>query len=128
MLSNGPVVIKPKGSANDYSLITVGAGETKYSEAYSLIDLNSFALEYQAACTGTPNVKLKVQQSTDNVNWYTPDTFADIKSSLTDKNLHGARLAPIPVQYLRISAQELTTTVTDTVITVRLSVQKRFTV
>ena len=130
MIENGPKVIKPKGSENDYSTVAVRKspddGYINYSEAWSLIDLSDFSLAYQAACVGTPNVKLELQQSYDNVNWFTPDTIADINPTLTGKNLHGIRLAPITMPYLRIKVTELTTTVDDAVMTFRLSVQKRF--
>ena len=130
MLQNGPRVIKPKGIDTEYSTVSVAkspdAGYIGYSDAWELVDLSNFALEYQAACTGTPGVKLEIEQSSDNSNWYTPETIADINSSLTDKSLHGQQLSPITMRYLRIKVTELTTTVTDTVVTIKLSVQKRF--
>lgn len=126
MLDNGPILLKPKGSANNYTTVSVGAGATDYSETYDLIDLSAFALEYQIACTGTPNIKIELQQSSDNSNWYIPETLANIDASLTDENLHGIRLSPIPVRYLRLKVTELTSTVTDTVVTFKLSAQKRF--
>jgi hypothetical protein len=126
MLENGPKLIKPKGLTTEYSEVSVGAGATGFSDAWDLVDLSSFALQYQAACTGTPGVKLELQQSSDNSNWFIPDTVADINSSLTDKNLHGTQLTPITMRYLRIKVTELTTTVSDTVMTLKLAVQKRF--
>lgn len=127
-IENGPVLIKPVDSANLFSTFLVAKSGTAVSEAFRTIDLDVFALLYQADSIGTPNVKLELQQSADNTNWFIPDTFATINASLTDKNLHGIKLSPIPVQYLRVKATELTGSLEDTSITVKLSVQKRFTV
>jgi len=123
MITNGPIIIKAVDNANT---IAIGAGAVGYSGAYILVDLSVFALEYKIACTGVPNVKLEMQQSSDATNWYTPDTMSNIASSVTDTNQHGVQLGPITVKWLRIKATEVTGVVTDTVVTVNLSAQKRF--
>jgi len=128
MIENGPTLLKPKGAAKgvDLSTVSIAAGATGYSESWDVVDLSSFSLEYQIACTGTPNVQLQLQQSSDNSNWYIPDNLADINPSVTVKTLRGVQLSPITMRYLRIKLIELTGTVTDTVVTLKLSVQKRF--
>jgi hypothetical protein len=125
-VQNGPQIIKPKGVDTNYSTVAVEASAVGYSDTWDLVDLSSFALEYQAACTGLPNVKLELQQSSDNINWYVPENLADIDSSLTDKNLHGKQLSPITMRYARIKVTELSTTTNDTVLTLKVSAQKRF--
>ena len=126
MIENGPKLMKPKGSTSESTTASPAASGTAFSETYDLVDLNQFALEYQVACTGTPNVKIQMQQSSDNTNWFIPDNSADINASVTDKNLHGYKLAPIPVRYLRLKATELTGIVSDTVVTFKVSAQKAF--
>lgn len=127
MIENGPKLMKPKGSTSESTTASPAASGAAFSEAYDLVDLDTFALEYQIACTGTPNVKIELQQSSDNANWFIPDNSADINSSVTDKNLHGYKLAPIPVRYLRLKVTELTGIVSDTVVTFKVSAQKRYT-
>lgn len=126
MIENGPKLMKPVGSTATSTTASPAASGSAFSESYDLVDQDSFALEYQIACTGTPNVKFEMQQSSDNSNWFIPDNSADINSSCVDKNLHGYRLAPIPVRYLRIKVTELTGLVSDTVVTIKVSGQKRF--
>lgn len=126
MVDNGPIVRNPRGSTNNYSTASPAAGLSAYTETFDLCDLDVFALEYQAACTGTPSAKIEMQQSSDNENWYIPDNMADINSALTDENLHGVKLGPIPVRYMRLKVTELGGVISDLVVTFRLSVQKRF--
>lgn len=125
MIENGPKLMKPKGSASESTTASPAASGTATSEAYDLIGMNEFALEYQIACTGTPNAKIQLQQSSDNSNWYIPDNIADINSSVTDENLHGIKLGPIPVRYLRLKVTELTGIVSDTVVTFKVSAQRK---
>lgn len=118
-LENGPRVIYT-------DTVAVPKGGVAYSKAFDLVDLDVFAMEYKAACTGTPGVKLEVEQCSDGVNWYAPDTLAEINPSLTDKAQHGCQLILITVRWMRIKYTELTNTVTDTTMTIGVSVQKRF--
>ena len=126
MIQNGPTIIKPKLLDTLYATVSVGASETGYSDYWDLIDVSAFALEYKVACTGTPNIKIQVQQSSDATNWFTPDTYADIVPSVTDKNQHGCLLSPIPVRYLRLVITEQTESETDSVVILKVSAQKRF--
>lgn len=125
MLDNGPIVV-PNTAGNTEEAVAVGKSATAYSESFCLVDLNEFALEYQVACTGTPDVQIQLQQSSDDTNWYVPDTLSDINAGVTDKVLHGVKLSPIPVKYLRIKLIEGTTTVEDTIVTLKVSAQKKF--
>jgi hypothetical protein len=118
-LENGPRVLYT-------DTVAVPKNGIAYSKAFDLTDLDVFAMEYKAACTGTPGVKIEVEQSSDGSNWYVPDTLAETNPSLTDKNQHGCQLILITVRLMRIKFTELTDTVTDTVMTIGISVQKRF--
>lgn len=119
MKINGPIILSSQ-------TISIGAGETGYSTGVGLVDLADFALFYQVACTGTPSVKLELQQSTNDSDWFSPDLMPVIKASVADKDPHGTQIFPISVQYIRIKATELTTTVDDTVVTIKISVQRRY--
>ena len=128
MITNGPIYLNISGSrtvvVSEIALDPSGVG---YSSAYEVIDLNDFALEYKIACTGTPGVKLQLQErGSEDVDWCIPDNAADLKASATDKNQHLCRLMPLPARYIRIKATELTTTVDDTVVTVRIIAQRKY--
>lgn len=125
MIDNGPIIAKNVDGTKEEA-VAVAKSATVYSKALRLIDLNEFALEFQVACTGTPDVQLQLQQSSDNVNWYVPDTLSDIHAGVTDKVLHGVKLSPIAVEYLRIKLIEGTGTVEDTVVTLKYSAQRKF--
>ena len=119
---NGPII-------TETDEISVGAGETAYSDAFLIVDQDTFALEYKVACTGSPNLKIQLQQrSSSSIDWYIPTNMPDVVPSLTDKNQHGIRLGPIPIAWIRFKITEQTSTVTDSVLTISLSVQKRYSV
>jgi hypothetical protein len=131
MRDNGPaaIVINKAGSAN----IAVGAGATVYTDAVSLCDLNDFALSYIVTCTGTPNVKIELQQSfrkpvtegAADTYYSVPETLAPIESSLTNKTIHHRQLSPVTVEFYRFKITEVTGLVSDTVVNMWLSVQRK---
>lgn len=121
MIDNGPIV-----KANNVDSVAVAGEVVAYSKAFDLVDVDEFALEYQAACTGNPNIKMELQQCSDEANWYLPDTMSEVVSSLTNKSPHGVQLSPITVRYMRIKITGLTGNPSDTVISLKLSLQKRF--
>lgn len=128
MIDNGPITLKISGGSAKSSTISIGAAETGYSDAFELIDCDDFSLAYKIACTGTPDVKLQLQERVNSTdNWCIPDNMADLASSITDKNQHICRLAPLPARYLRIVAVEQTSVVDDTVVTVQIIAQRKFT-
>lgn len=128
MIDNGPIVIKnladPRATEE---AVAVSQNLEAYSEPWSLVDLSSFALEYKVAAAGTPSVKLEIQQrSSSAVDWYIPKTVASIDANVNDKEQHGAQLTGlITVGELRIKITELDVA-SDTVVTLRLSAQKRY--
>jgi hypothetical protein len=127
MIDNGPVYLKVSGSTETYSTISLDAAGVGYSDIFELIDLNDFSIEYKVACTGTPSVKLQIQErGSSGVDWVIPDNMANIQSALADKNQHLARLSLVPARYVRIKATELTETVDDTVITIRIIAQRKY--
>jgi hypothetical protein len=120
MYENGPKVISS-------DTVAIGAGATGYSIAVKIYDLDTFALEYKASCTGTPNVKIELQQSTDGENWYIPDTLSEVVPAVTDKSYHGRQLAPITVGLMRFKITEMTEVVDDATVLLKVVAQKRYT-
>ena len=128
MRDNGPIYIPISTNADTkVSTISIGAGETDESDAFELIDLNDFSLEYKVAGTGSVSVRLRLQERQDtDREWCIPDNMADIRPKVSNKNQHICRLAPLPGRYVRIQATELTGITTDTVVTVRIIAQRKY--
>ena len=87
---NGPTayVVGIAGSAT----IALGAGATVYTDAKRLDGLDTFALSYQAICTGAPNVKIEMEQgivkpsgNVADTNFAVPETVAEINAALVDE-------------------------------------------
>lgn len=131
MRDNGPVALPVKLSGS--TSIAVGVGATIYTDALSLCDLNDFALSYIINCTGTPNVKIELEQAivqpttqgAADANYAVPETLAPIESSLTNKTIHHRQLSPVTVEFHRFKITEVTGLVSDTVLTMNLSVQRK---
>ena len=129
---NGPD-IKPVKLANSTS-IAVGTGATVYTDVLDLAGLDTFALSYKVACTGTPNIKIEIEQgivkptnaNAADDNYATPETLAEINDALIDENIHHQAIFPVGIKYLRFKITEQTTTVADSVLTMNLSIQNRF--
>lgn len=132
MRDNGPtpIAITLAGNAD----IALTAGGTIYTDFLSLCDLNDFALTYKVACTGTPDIKIELEQSVfpttaPNVaddNYVVPEGIADIETSLTNKTVHHKQLTPVTVEYHRFKITENTGLVADTVVNMWLSVQRKW--
>lgn len=132
MDANGPTAIPVTlaGSA----AIAVPINTAVYTDAIQLCDCDQFALSYKAAGTGTAGVKIEMQMgivppaagNASDVNFVVPETISDIVSNLTNKNQHHQSIAPVPVRYIRFKITELTNVMTDLVMTLNLSVQKKY--
>ena len=115
--------------------ISVPTSTAIYTDAYKFGDVEAFALIYLVACTGTPDLKIEMEQSrvaptTENIadsNFSVPTGSADIESSLTAKTIKHAPFTPLPILYVRFKITEQTDLVSDTVINVWISMQKKFT-
>jgi hypothetical protein len=136
MRDNGPTPVKVGLTTNgviNYQ-IPIGSTAVVYTDAISLCDLNDFALSYKVSCTGTPNVKIELEQSfqtptnaTGADTYYAvPETLAPIESSLTNKNIHHRQLSPVTVEFYRFKLTEQTGLVADTTIQLWLSVQRKW--
>lgn len=117
------------------SQIAVGANATVYTDAFAFGDVDYFALVYKVDCTGTPDIKIQMEQglalptapNAADVAWGVPKTIGNIETSLTSKTIQLMQLMPITVGFIRFKITEQTGIVTDTVVTMWLSLQKKFT-
>ena len=129
---NGPTAIPMKLAANE--VIALGAGATIYTDVQRLDGLDTFALTYQATCTGTPNVKIELEQgltkpvpqNASDAGYAVPETLAEINEALVDKNIHHQAIFPVGLPYMRLKITELSGVTADTVLAMTLSVQNRF--
>jgi hypothetical protein len=130
---NEPVEFKI--TLNGSQSITVGTSAIVYTDAFQFGDVDYFALVYKVACTGTPNIKIQMEQGINlptnpnaaDDNFGVPKTFGNIETSLTSKTIQLMQLNPITVRYVRFKITEQTGIVTDTVVTMSFSLQKKFT-
>lgn len=130
---NEPVVFKMKLAGSED--IAVGVSATVYTDSFPFGDVDYFALTYIQTATGVPNIKIEMEQSTvlpategtSDANFFVPKTVGDIESALTAKTRQGLQLMPITMQFIRFKITEQTASVTDTVVNMSLSLQKKFT-
>ena len=116
------------------SAITVPKGTAIYTDSYRFGDVDTFALSYVITCTGVPNIRIQMEQSqvgpvtegSADANFAIPKTIADVETSLTSKLIQHYPLTPLCLRYIRFKITELTDTVTDTVVNMSLSLQKKF--
>jgi len=149
MRDNGPIALRigiTTAGVINYQ-IPIGATAVVYTDHISLCDLNDFALTYKVACTGTPNIKIELEQAMappivpngvdddpspgsgvagKDSRFAVPETLAPIETSLTNKYTHHRQLAPVTVEFYRFKLTELTGTVTNTTIQMWLSVQRKW--
>ena len=135
MRENGPVVVKvgiTTAGVVNYQ-IPLGASQVVWTDALSLCDLNDFALSYRVNCTGTPNIKIELEQAVyaplfpnaSDPIYAVPETLSPIETSLTNKNIHHRQLSPVTVEFYRFKLSELTGLVSDTTVQLWLSVQRK---
>lgn len=129
---NEPVSFQMKLAGNGD--IVVPKNSVVYTDSFKFGDVDTFAISYIVSCTGLPNAKIQMEQSqvapvienVADVNFAVPRTVADIETALTSKTIQHAGLMPIPIQFVRFKITEQTDLVTDTIINMWLSLQKRF--
>lgn len=129
---NDPVIF-PQKLAGDVN-IAVGAGLTVYTDSFKFGDVNEFAIAYILTATGTPSVKIEMQQSffkpdIENIadsNFFIPKSVGDLETTLTSKTMQGGQLSPITAPYIRFKITDNNGGATDTVIKIWLSLQKKF--
>ena len=127
MITNGPIYLPVSRSSALFSTFSVVKNSTAYSDIFELVDCNDFAIDYKITCTGTPGVQFQLYvKAGDDSDWVIPENTADINSNCADKVAHLARLALPPARYVKILCTELTNTVTDTSVTIRIVAQRKF--
>lgn len=130
---NDPIVFPQKlaGSEN----IIVPKNTTIWTDAFKFGDVNEFAIAYIQTATGIPNIRIQMEQSffppavegVTDPNFFVPKTVGDLEAALTSKAMQGGILMPICAPYIRFKITENTNLVTDTLVKIWLSLQKKFT-
>ena len=111
------------------------AGEvTVYTKSFKISWAEFFGLAYQAASTGSPNLKIELEQgyaepgtegSSDD-DWVTPTGVSAIESALTAKTRKMKNLSPIPMPYIRFKITGLTGNPADVTLDLRLGVLENY--
>ena len=108
---------------------------TVYTDSFKLKQGVYFGLWAKASATGTPTVKIQLEQSytaptlgetstpAADANFVVPDSFPDIFSNLNDTVAHVKSVSPVPMTYGRFKITGLATNPADTVIDMRLFLQ-----
>lgn len=130
---NEPVAFPMKLNGN--AQIALGATQTVYTDVFQFGDADYFALSYIVTCTGVPDIKIQMEQgitrptnpNASDAAYGVPKTIGDIETSLTSKLIQHMQLMPVTIPYVRFKIVEQSGIVTDTVVTMWLSLQKKFT-
>jgi hypothetical protein len=117
-------------TAAEVTPLTIGAGATVYSKAFSLKYGAYFALAYKAASAGAIDLTITLEQSHElpategaaDAKWTLPVSMSAIHTNLADANWHGNTFSPIALPYGRIKIVSAAG-VTNTLIA-KLSVQE----
>lgn len=129
---NGPIAIQ--ATLGGSAAIAVPKSATVYTDAINIAGLDTFALTYVAACTGTPDLKIEIEQgivppaagNAADANFTAPVGLSAVEANLIAKTVSHKAISPVAVQFIRFKITEQTGTVTDTVVTMHLSALNRF--
>ena len=92
------------------STITITAGATVYSKAFSLKFGKYFALFYKAGSAGAIDLTIQLEQSNalpttegaSQAEWVIPESLSDIHTNLADANQHVASVSPVAMPFGRL--------------------------
>lgn len=110
MSSRGAAVRIADGTTGNVP-ISVPSTTVVYSKAFQLKYGTAFGIWLKAAGTGSPNMKIELQQSANppaaeiavaDANYVVGDGVPDIYSALADTNAHVKSLSPVPMTYARL--------------------------
>ena len=107
--SFGPNIQSILSSLN-LTTITIPAGETIYSQSFSLKEGAYFALAYKAGSGGAVDLTIDLQQSyrkpttegSDDAAYVIPESASAIHSNLADTDEHSEALSPVAMPYARL--------------------------
>jgi hypothetical protein len=124
-----PYTITYLGATN----MSIPRGGVIYTDSLKFGGVNNFALSYIQTATGIPNIKIQMEQSItpptiENVadtNFGVPKSVGDIETTLTSKTIQHMELIPVSIAYVRFKITEQTNLVTDTVVNMWMSLQKK---
>ena len=105
----GPA-IKSVLNSSGLETITITAGATVYSKAFSLIFSKYFALFYKAGSAGAVDLTIDLEQSaalptTEGAaqdEWVVPESASAVHSNLADTDQHCESLSPVALPYGRL--------------------------
>ena len=111
--------------------IAVANTDTVYTNSQEIRVGEQFGLWVQLATSGSPNVKIEIEQSyvlpttegSSDSNYVTPDGVASI-STLTDKNAHIFGIPLRPMRYFRLKLTGISANPSDTTAKLILFVQQ----
>jgi len=133
---NEPVAF-PVKLAGDTQIALGATGTARYTDAFQFGDVDYFALSYIATCTGTPSIKIEMEQSivkpavgnenAADTNFGVPKRIGNIETALVSKTIQHVQLYPVTLPYVRFKLTALAGSPTDIVMNMWLSLQKKFT-
>ena len=131
---NEPVAF-PVKLAGEAQMALGATGVARYTDSIQFGDVDYFALSYIATCTGTPSIKIEMEQSivkpvtenTADTNFGVPKRIGNIETALTSKTIQHLQLYPVTLPYVRFKITANATSPTDIVVQMWLSLQKKFT-
>ena len=108
-VSSGQLV---DGAAGNASPIPVASTVVKYSKAIKLAFSSYFALSYQLASSGSPDIQIDLEHSVDGYppvnegasssNFIVPGAITSIETYLTNKNWNMKEINPVTAVYVRL--------------------------
>ncbi len=112
--------------------IAVASTAVIYTKSFKLSFADYFAISYIASSTGTPALKIELEQSfqepttegSSDANWVEPENMADIETALATKTMHHKSLAPVTLAYARFKITGGASNPSDTTIAIKVSQQE----
>lgn len=108
-VSSSQVVDGVAGNANPIPVASTGV---KYSKAIKLAFSSYFALSYQLASSGSPDVQIDLEHSVDgnppvtegasSNNFIVPGAITSIETDLTNKNWNMKEVNPVTTTWVRL--------------------------
>ena len=100
------------GAAGNASPIPVASTGVKYSKAIKLAFSSYFALSYQLASSGSPDIQIDLEHSVDgnppvnegasSSNFIVPGAITSIETDLTNKNWNMKEVQPVTCVWVRL--------------------------
>jgi hypothetical protein len=121
-------------SANGTDIL-VASNAVVRTRSFRLSHSKEFGLAYKATATGSPSVKIELEEGDiDLLNsegcacatWVEPENMADIESDLTTETWHQKTITPIVAPYGRFKITGSGTNPADTIVNMKIKMQSAF--